>query len=113
MRHRPGYAIQQSGGEVKLRHRRRSPRQGTPTVVLTHDLVQGGLLVVLLSGFFFARKVGMMLRVGARSEDEGRARKTLKAAGFEAPAALIPGDVEGIIAKAVSEQAMELMIMEA
>ncbi|WP_028488443.1 SulP family inorganic anion transporter [Thiothrix lacustris] len=43
-------------------------------VVATHDLAQGVLVGVLLSGFFFANKVGRMLYVSASSEDEGRMR---------------------------------------
>ncbi|MGF1545876.1 MAG: SulP family inorganic anion transporter, partial [Thiotrichales bacterium] len=40
-------------------------------VVVTHDLAQGVLVGVLLSGFFFAHKVGMVLHVGSKAEDEG------------------------------------------
>lgn len=43
--------------------------------VLTHDLAQGVLTGVLLSGFFFAHKVGRILSVRSASEDEGRARR--------------------------------------
>jgi sulfate permease, SulP family len=43
-------------------------------VVVTHDLAQGVLVGVLLSGFFFAHKVGLVLYVSSRSEDEGRVR---------------------------------------
>ncbi|SFQ17499.1 sulfate permease, SulP family [Nitrosomonas cryotolerans] len=43
-------------------------------VVATHDLAQGVLVGVLLSGFFFAHKVGMVLHVGSKSADEGRVR---------------------------------------
>lgn len=43
-------------------------------VVATHDLAKGVLVGVLLSGFFFAHKVGMVLHVGSKSEDEGRVR---------------------------------------
>jgi SulP family sulfate permease len=43
-------------------------------VVATHDLAKGVLVGVLLSGFFFAHKVGMILHVGSKSEDEGRVR---------------------------------------
>jgi SulP family sulfate permease len=43
-------------------------------VVATHDLAKGVLVGVLLSGFFFAHKVGMLLHVGWKSEDEGRIR---------------------------------------
>ena len=43
-------------------------------VVATHDLAQGVLVGVLLSGFFFAHKVGMIMHIGSKSEDEGRVR---------------------------------------
>ena len=42
--------------------------------VATHDLAKGVLTGVLLSGFFFAHKVGQILRVRSRTEDDGRAR---------------------------------------
>ena len=42
--------------------------------VSTHDLAQGVLSGVLLSGFFFAHKVGRILVIRSRSEDEGRVR---------------------------------------
>jgi len=47
------------------------------TVVVTvgtHDLAKGVLIGVLLSGFFFAHKVGQILRVASRTENEGRVR---------------------------------------
>jgi SulP family sulfate permease len=43
-------------------------------VVATHDLAQGVLVGVLLSGFFFAHNVGKILHIQSKSEDEGRAR---------------------------------------
>lgn len=43
-------------------------------VVSTHDLAQGVLAGVLLSGFFFANKIGKILHIGSMSEDEGRLR---------------------------------------
>ncbi|WP_313952321.1 SulP family inorganic anion transporter [Accumulibacter sp.] len=43
-------------------------------VVATHDLAKGVLVGVLLSGFFFAHKVGRILHIGSMSEDEGRVR---------------------------------------
>ncbi|QOY93508.1 SulP family inorganic anion transporter [Massilia sp. UMI-21] len=46
-------------------------------VVATHDLAKGVLVGVLLSGFFFAHKVGRLLRVRSRSFDEGRGRHYL------------------------------------
>ncbi|MDY6956617.1 MAG: SulP family inorganic anion transporter [Pseudomonadota bacterium] len=42
--------------------------------VATHDLAMGVLTGVLLSGFFFAHKVGQILRITSRAEDEGHAR---------------------------------------
>ncbi len=48
--------------------------------VSTHDLAQGVLTGVLLSGFFFAHKVGQILHVGSMSEQEGRMR-TYKVTG--------------------------------
>ena len=42
--------------------------------VATHDLAKGVLTGVLLSGFFFAHKVGRILRIGSRTEDDGRSR---------------------------------------
>ena len=43
-------------------------------VVATHDLARGVLVGVLLSGLFFAHKVGRVLRVDSATEDEGRQR---------------------------------------
>ncbi|WP_073664023.1 SulP family inorganic anion transporter [Pseudomonas aeruginosa] len=40
----------------------------------THDLAKGVLVGVLLSGFFFAHKVGQIFRATSRTEDEGRTR---------------------------------------
>ncbi|MFN2288373.1 MAG: SulP family inorganic anion transporter [Chromatocurvus sp.] len=42
--------------------------------VATHDLAKGVLTGVLLSGFFFAHKVGKILIIRSQSEDEGRVR---------------------------------------
>lgn len=43
-------------------------------VVATHDLAKGVFVGVLLSGIFFAHKVGRVLRVESRTENEGRTR---------------------------------------
>jgi len=43
-------------------------------VVVTHDLAQGVLVGVLLSGFFFADMVGKVLLVSSRAVEEGRVR---------------------------------------
>jgi SulP family sulfate permease len=45
--------------------------------VATHDLAQGVLVGVLASGFFFAHKVGQIMRVRSHSVDEGRGRAYL------------------------------------
>ncbi len=42
--------------------------------VSTHDLAKGVLIGVLLSGLFFARKVGQVLHIGSTSEEGGRLR---------------------------------------
>jgi SulP family sulfate permease len=42
--------------------------------VVTHDLAMGVLTGVLLSGFFFAHKVGQILLIRSLAEDEGRTR---------------------------------------
>ena len=42
--------------------------------VATHDLAKGVLTGVLLSGFFFAQKVGRIMRVSSNIQDEGRTR---------------------------------------
>ena len=43
-------------------------------VVLTHDLAKGVFVGVLLSGLFFAQKVGRVLRVDSQSTGDGRGR---------------------------------------
>jgi len=49
-------------------------------VVATHDLAKGVLVGVLLSGFFFAHKIGQILHISSKAEDEGRMR-TYKVTG--------------------------------
>jgi len=44
------------------------------TTVATHDLAQGVFVGVLLSGIFFAHKVGRVLRVDRTLSDDGRTR---------------------------------------
>lgn len=43
-------------------------------VVVTHDLAQGVLVGVLLSGFFFANNISKVLHIGSVLEDQGRLR---------------------------------------
>ncbi|PKO26477.1 MAG: sodium-independent anion transporter [Betaproteobacteria bacterium HGW-Betaproteobacteria-9] len=66
---------------ASIRNLREHPKSSSvvmlATVVVTvgtHDLAKGVLVGVLLSGFFFAHKVGQILRVASRTEDEGRVR---------------------------------------
>lgn len=66
---------------ASIRNLREHPKSSSvvmlATVVVTvgtHDLAKGVLVGVLLSGFFFAHKVGQILRVASRAEDEGRMR---------------------------------------
>ena len=42
--------------------------------VYTHDLARGVLTGVLLSGFFFAHKIGQILLIQTKTEDDGAAR---------------------------------------
>jgi SulP family sulfate permease len=66
---------------ASIRNLRTNPKSSsvvtfaTVAVVLaTHDLAKGVLVGVLLSGFFFAHKVGMVLHVASKTKDEGRER---------------------------------------
>nr|WP_312379263.1 SulP family inorganic anion transporter [Delftia acidovorans] len=66
---------------ASIRDLRKNPKSSSVVMlatvavtVSTHDLAQGVLIGVLLSGFFFAHKVGQILRVTSRTEDQGRAR---------------------------------------
>ena len=44
------------------------------TTVATHDLAKGVLVGVLLSGFFFAHKVGLIMRVRSLADPDGYSR---------------------------------------
>lgn len=66
---------------ASIRNLRQHPKSSSvvmlATVVVTvgtHDLAKGVLVGVLLSGFFFAHKVGQILRLTSRTDDEGRLR---------------------------------------
>jgi len=58
-----------------------------------------------------------LLMSGKESAEAARqlewAKTTLEAAGFEAPASLLPGDAESVIAKAVREQGIDVLVMGA
>ena len=59
----------------------------------------------------------LLLMSGKQSRDAPKsldwARDTLKAAGFEVTVSLVPGDAETVIATAVKEQSIDMLIMGA
>ncbi|NIJ75552.1 SulP family sulfate permease [Xanthomonas campestris] len=64
-----------------IRNLRDHPRSSSAVMLATvavtvgtHDLAKGVLVGVLLSGFFFAHKVGRIFRASSHTEDEGRVR---------------------------------------
>lgn len=66
---------------TSLRNLREHPKSSSAVmlatvivVVATHDLAKGVLVGVLLSGFFFAHKVGRILHVSSKAADDGRTR---------------------------------------
>ncbi|HWU85319.1 MAG TPA: SulP family inorganic anion transporter [Rhodocyclaceae bacterium] len=66
---------------ASLRNLRTAPRSASAVmlatvavVVATHNLAQGVLVGVLLSGFFFAHKIGQVLHIGSDCADDGRIR---------------------------------------
>lgn len=66
---------------ASIRNLREHPKSSSvvmlATVVVTvgtHDLAKGVLVGVLLSGFFFAHKVGQILRITSHIDDESRMR---------------------------------------
>jgi len=66
---------------ASFRHLREHPKSSSAVMlatvavtVATHDLAQGVLVGVLLSGFFFAHKVGQILSVRSQASDDSRAR---------------------------------------
>ncbi|WP_414610813.1 SulP family inorganic anion transporter [Stenotrophomonas pavanii] len=66
---------------ASIRNLREHPKSSTvvmlATVAMTvgtHDLAKGVLVGVLLSGFFFAQKVGRIFHASSHTEDEGRMR---------------------------------------
>lgn len=75
-----------------------------------------GVEMVAASPLFRGLPVHLLMS-GKESADARKqlewAKTTLEAAGFDAPAALIPGDAESIIARAVREQGIDILIMGA
>lgn len=66
---------------ASIRKLREHPRSSSAVMlatvivtVATHDLAKGVLTGVLLSGFFFAHKIGQVFVIRSKSVDEGRIR---------------------------------------
>ncbi|MTW22302.1 universal stress protein [Allochromatium palmeri] len=79
-------------------------------------MAKRGVELVAKSPLFQGLPVHLLMS-GKATKDGAKqlewARTTLEAAGFEASAALIPGDAERLIATAVREQEIDLLIMGA
>lgn len=75
-----------------------------------------GIEMVAASPLFRGLPIQLLMS-GKASQDAPKqldwARQTLEAAGFEAPAALVPGDAEHVIARTVKDQGIDLLIMGA
>jgi len=75
-----------------------------------------GVELVATSPLFKGLPVHLLMS-GKESQDAPRqlewARRTLESAGFEAPASLVPGDAESVIARAVKELGVDILIMGA
>lgn len=75
-----------------------------------------GVRMVADSPLFTGLPVHLLMSGKGSSEARKQlewARKTLESAGFDAPATLIPGDAESIIARQVREQEIDLLMMGA
>jgi nucleotide-binding universal stress UspA family protein len=80
------------------------------------SVTRRGVELIAASPLFRGLPVHLLMS-GRKSQDAPRqlewARKTLESAGFDAPATLIPGDAEVVIAAAVRERAIDILIMGA
>lgn len=93
----------------------REPRR----VMIAFDggiVTRRGVEMVAFSPLF--RGLPVHLLMSGKESKEARkqlewAKTTLEAAGFDAPAALMPGDAESIISKTVQEQGIDMLIMGA
>ena len=75
-----------------------------------------GVEMVAASPLFRGLPVHLLMSGKKRKDAPAQlewARTTLAAAGFDAPASLIPGDAETIIARTVQEQGVDVLIMGA
>ncbi|MCF8179478.1 MAG: universal stress protein [Sulfuritalea sp.] len=104
--HKPIFAVTQDF---------REPRR----VMIAFDggsLSRQGVEMVAASPLF--RGLPCHLLMSGRATQDGLkqmewAQKTLEKAGFEAPTAIVPGDAEQVIARAVQDQAIDILIMGA
>ena len=80
------------------------------------NVTRRGVEMVAASPLFRDLPVHLLMS-GRQRQDSVRqlewARATLEAAGFDAPATLVPGDAESIIARAVQDQGIDLLLMGA
>ncbi|NEX19421.1 universal stress protein [Thiorhodococcus mannitoliphagus] len=93
----------------------RAPRR----VMIAFDggmVTRRGVEMVAASPLFRDLTVHLLMSGKERKNDAKQlewAKTTLEAAGLEAPAALIPGDAESIIARSVRDQSIDMLIMGA
>lgn len=80
------------------------------------SVTRRGVEMVAASPLFKGLPIRLLMS-GKESREAPRqlewARKTLEAAGFDASSSLIPGDAESVIAKAVHEEDIDILIMGA
>lgn len=79
-------------------------------------LTRRGVTLVAASPLFRGLPVHLLMSGKTRQDSRKQldwARSTLEAAGFEAPASLVPGDAETIIARSIREQDIDLLVMGA
>lgn len=102
-----------------------------PILTITEDFTEPNRVMLAFDGGIVARRgIEMvaasplfkgfpvhLLMSGKASREAAKqlewAKKTLEAAGFDAPTSLIPGDAESVIAKAVQDEDIDILIMGA
>lgn len=93
----------------------REPRR----VLIAYDgsgVTRRGVELVAASPLFRGLPVHLLTSGKARQDGPKQiewAQKTLQDAGFEAPAQVVPGDPEGVIARAVQELEIDILVMGA
>ena len=93
----------------------REPRR----VLIAYDdsgVTRRGVEMVAASPLFRGLPVHLLMSGKARQDGPKQiewAQQTLQDAGFEAPAQVVPGDPEGVIARAVQELEIDILVMGA